>query len=310
MEKALQIQSEAPLEALLTADLLDALARPTESLPTVACLSRTTLLALVGNAIGHHGLRMPRERLLAHLRESHLLEPLPLEDPAPSGFKLFAFGAPPSLAPEPAELLMATHPQGVACYFTALAAHGLTTQVPSHHHVALVREEAPRRARPRPAADPIAPREPPLGTRRFHWRGVPYFQTLRAGYTLKGVVTRVLSPRSWLRLTSREQSLLDTFHRPIHCGGLGVVWEAWETALATLDEARLQDLMLAMDDPTLWRRVGCILDLLGYRPAASLTTALAAGSASDPDATSPIPLFPHLPMPGFDPRWQVMTPFR
>jgi predicted transcriptional regulator of viral defense system len=310
MENPLLRAAPADQMAALTADLLAAFETPSESMPTVACLSHTTLLRRISELRQGRERAVatrPREALLQWLAASHVLKRLPLEQPAPPAFRLYALGAPASLDLEPTELLMATEPQGVVCYFTALAAHGLTTQQPVHHHVARIRAEAIRRATPYAVTNPATMREPPLGTRRFFWHGIPYFATDRAGYTLKGLVTQVLSPRSWVRITSREQSLLDTFHRPVHCGGLAVVWEAWETALPNLDEARLHDLLVALDDDALWRRVGCLFDLLTYRPVTALGSALAARRTVTDAA--PLALFPHLPMPGYDASWRVLTPF-
>jgi hypothetical protein len=43
---------------------------------------------------------------------------------------------------------------------------------------------------------------------------------------------RVVSPRTWLRITTLEQTLLDTLLQPLRCVGEAVVLEAWENGVS------------------------------------------------------------------------------
>jgi predicted transcriptional regulator of viral defense system len=69
-----------------------------------------------------------------------------------------------------------------------------------------------------------------------------------------------------------EQTLLDTLYKPFHCGGPGVVFEAWQEAVASrrVDEERLVDYLQAMDYPATARRLGVMLELVGCTPGKEL----------------------------------------
>ena len=149
-----------------------------------------------------------------------------------------------------------------------------------------------------------------LGTRLFTYQSVAYFRTNRSRHTIAGTQLRQISERSIVRITTREQTLLDTLHRPISCGGPSVVWEAWQSGIRDLDEQRLTEHLIILDDPKWLRRVGFLLSALAYTPSAALQQLLdATQEALAADRAAPaIPLFPGLPSVGTDPTWRLELP--
>ena len=46
---------------------------------------------------------------------------------------------------------------------------------------------------------------------------------------------RAYGPRAQIRITTLEQTLLDSLYKPFLCGGPEVVFEAWQDAVDRLD---------------------------------------------------------------------------
>ncbi len=141
---------------------------------------------------------------------------------------------------------MAYEPSGVVCYFSALAFHSLTSQMPSHHHVALLtvpsrmggakevrqdeKEEVLRQetVAKKPDTDKTTrSKANPLGKVIFSLLDIPYYLTRRTKRLVPGVQNRSNGPRSQFRITTYEQTLLDTLYRPQKSGGPAVVLKAW-----------------------------------------------------------------------------------
>jgi predicted transcriptional regulator of viral defense system len=124
--------------------------------------------------------------------------------------------------------------------------------------------------------------------------------------------TRAHGPRTQLRITTREQTLLDSLYKPHHCGGPAVVFEAWETALGAggLDEERLAEYLRKMDYPATARRTGAMLQVLGYVPGTDLSRVLEEQrEAIDPDSPfARISLLPGVPYANLNERWLVNIP--
>jgi hypothetical protein len=223
---------------------------------------------------------------------------------------------------DPLELLMAEKPSGVICYFSAIAAHSLTTQPVAHHHVAELQPPqatAPRRqtteespGEHQQAAQARGRRPRSLGSVLFPFQDVPFYLTRRSSRLVPGVQMRMHGPRTQLRITTREQALLDSLYKPHHCGGPAVVFEAWETAsnVSGLDEEQLSQYLRAMDYPATTRRAGAMLELLGYKPGAELSRVFEAQrEAIDPDSPyARISLLPGVPYSNLNERWLVTTP--
>ena len=298
--------------------ILRQLAAPTSDRPTVRCIGRADALALIRDArdvlddpeIRHE----PAESLLEALVTSGLLVKLELEGGVRPA-TLFAIGpqAPATLAP--IELLEAAHPNGVICYFTALEFYGLTTQMASFHHIARL---VPRpRQSGRTAIDRSPPTEAPalrrrhaLGTLLFSYRDQPYFRTDRSAHTVPGIQLRQLNDKTLARITTREQTLLDTLQHPARCGGSSIVWEAWKRGVENVDPNRLFDHLRDIDDLRLMRRVGHVLQQLGHDPSDPLAALLATArrrvaARTDDDV---IPLFLGIPGTQLDSIWNVQFP--
>ena len=77
---------------------------------------------------------------------------------------------------DPIELLQAMVPEGAICYFTAIHFHELSTQMPSHHHIARITDaspgtrELPIGASPRRPPSPTSPTQRQNGDRSLIFR--------------------------------------------------------------------------------------------------------------------------------------------
>lgn len=322
----------------LLAALLPRLAAATEARPMVRCWSESGLraeLVAIGKELKERGVTVPAApQLIAWLSQIKLAHPVAVEAAAEGWrtrfFTLSLEQADGGADVHPIELLQAYAPRGVICYFTALSIHALTTQPPSHHTIAELvtmpaRAEAAsaaRVARTAPGAGPEdgstsgldggrRPPSPPrrtfnpLGSRLFDYQGVPYYESKRDSRRMPGVQRRYLDARAMYRITTREQTLLDTLHRPASCGGPEVIFEAWRTAVEDLDEKQLGDALVAIDDPDLFRRTAAMLALVEHDVGAALQTLLRRHE--DPNAAR-IPLLPGLDYGRLNDRWKVLVP--
>jgi hypothetical protein len=228
-------------------------------------------------------------------------------------FYAIGFDVDPNLI-DPAELLQVHAPDGVICYFTALQIHGVTTQPATHHHIARARSVGSGgNLRSTVAIINKTNSAPPLGSEQFIYQDVSYFLTMRDFSILRKTQRQYLNGRSKVKVTTLEQTLVDTMHRPMSAGGPAVVFEAWEAASAQADAAQLLDIeaiALQINDPLLARRVGYMLDLT-YRGAASGQTgplhALANKNITS-DTGEPFSLIAGMPYKTYDARWQLLVP--
>jgi predicted transcriptional regulator of viral defense system len=176
------------------------------------------------------------------------------------------------------ELLQAYAPEGTICYFTAISFHSLSTQPPVHHHIAIPTEGYITSAVPDVSSQKDIPskRTPrnPLGTMLFRYGGLPFFRTSREKRLLRGAQLRYIGPTAIIRITDLEQTLLDTLHRPLHCGGPAVAFEAWEQGIKKLREDRLADYLASMQHRPTAQRLGYIFADLDYKPGAKLIAVL------------------------------------
>jgi len=301
------------------AQLSERLSAPSPDLPSIRCIGRTTLkriLVQIRDQLAIPGYRqLPARELIEHLKGSGLLEPIRVMEAGTQEVseRFYAVGLGVSAASvDPLELLMALEPRGVVCYFSALRFHGLTTQVPSHHHIAVLTDWGSRSTSAATGVLSASSARPfnPLGTERFTYQETPYYTTARDRVLVPGVQTRYLGERSLVRVTTLEQTLLDTLHRPLSSGGPAVVNEAWDTALDSLDESRLVKYLEQVDDPALERRIGFLLEARGYGPAGRLAARLTeiAGRVADGSLRDAIPLFQGYPGTCTDPAWRVEFP--
>lgn len=344
MDTGLPPDDAAFVEGVLSG-VAERLRAPTEEIPSVRCIARPTFVRLLGEL--RDRLAIPGRRrvsatgLLQLLVRGGLTRPVPLTDLRtglpPDRLYAVGLGVDPSQL-DPVELLQAHVPHGVVCYFTALGVHGLTTQLPSHHHIAHL---TPARAAPSVSAttrgangqaDDVAAifaemaaarlaglggLDPgpvhPLGTREFVNEGLAYYSTHREAHRVAGVQSRYLNERTRFRITTLEQTLLDTLHRPHSCGGPPVVYEAWETGAGRLNPERLAALLDSIGDPRLARRAGYMLDQYGDASSPALADVLSRAwpaPVSDglPGYHAVVPLLPGVPSTAVDERWGVAVP--
>lgn len=307
----------------VVAGLASRLEQPTDNLPSVRCIARPALVAIlltVRDALaipGHK--RVTATTLLEVLRDAGIAHVVPLQDRAKDvrTDRLYAIGfGGASTDLDPVELLQAHEPDGVVCYFTALALLGLTTQLPTHHHIAqLVSAEATRDVGVAASAlDPTAGEGlerapaalPSLGSKAFSYQGIPYYTTRREAHRVVGVQTRYVNEKSRYRVTTIEQTLVDTLHRPHSCGGPAVVFEAWGAAGDLVDGTRLTTVVHAIGDERLARRVGYMLTQFAPALVDSVRDMLPASWSATGQAM--IPLLAGIPQTSIDSTWGVGVP--
>ncbi len=150
-----------------------------------------------------------------------------------------------------------------------------------------------------------------MGKLQFAYRGVPYYLSDRDQRRIPGVQSRYFSNRTIFNVTTFEQTLLDTLHRPLSCGGQATVFEAWESALSALDEERFLGYLRAIDDPKLDRRVGYLLTVaMHYKPGAALSAHLARArsQAEGQESSDTIPLLTGIRYTRADDQWRLGVP--
>jgi hypothetical protein len=316
-------REQAYREAFL-ARLNQRLAAPTSEWPTVRCWTEPALDRIfrqVRDELAEEGVEsgLSHSALLEWLCRLRLASPLPVEG---ESVYLLEIGASAEAEVDPLELLMAGKPSGVVCYFSAVAFHGLTTQLVEHHHVAELRPQQPGPESGRPEEDIAEQPERPvvsgsrkprgLGKLLFRFQGVPFYSTRRSARLVPGVQTRAHGPRAQVRITTLEQTLLDILYKPFHCGGPEVVFEAWQEGVASqrIDEERLVAYLRGMNYPATARRLGVMLELACGAPGAELRQFLEACQEAI-DRESPharISLLPGVDYQNLNEAWLVNTP--
>ena len=121
------------------------------------------------------------KKIIEHLVSMGLASHVPIEEvsrPGPSrDFILLGIQESRELQVDPLELLQAYDPQGVICYFSALAYYDLTTQIPASHHVASLishKIEPVAKTAEKLSTSPKSIKRSKLGTHVFSYGGVPY----------------------------------------------------------------------------------------------------------------------------------------
>jgi hypothetical protein len=264
---------------------------------------------------GRASRRTSAVQIVEALERMSLVTPVPFDDQAPrvGPHRLVAVGlgvTPADL--DPAELLQSHAPDGVLCYFTALALHELTTQPTAHQHVArrrLARTKASDLLRDDRRAPATGLRPAPLGQWQFTVHGTPYYLTFRDPHNLVGTEQRLLSDKARVTVTTLEQTLLDTLHRPMSCGGPPVVFEAWETAPQLgLDVTRMAALLTTIGDARLARRTGWMLQQIDLPVPPVLDDTIRILRAQVPDTSAPVPALAGMPYRVLDATWHLLVP--
>jgi predicted transcriptional regulator of viral defense system len=297
------------------------MSKPSSERPTVRCISKSKIRKLLVEIRGE--INMPGFKfvsatdLIQHMEQSRILTPIPIvdSDNKPATDKFWAVGLRVDIESiSPIELLEAMEPKGVISYFTALQIHELTTQIPTHHHIAQLKKRLPRERSPK-EIDPIDLKKrtksyDSLGTKQFYFCGIPYYCTSRDRHLIPGIQSRHLNDKTIFNITTLEQTLLDTLHRPLNCGGPSVVFEAWERALDSANERRMVEYITQINDMRLNRRVGFILENLGYQPQREMKEILdhSLKTINKEDPESLIPLFTGLKYSHSNPKWLLEVP--
>jgi hypothetical protein len=321
--KAATLQKEQTYREAFLAHLSQRLAAPTSEWPTVRCWIEPALDRIfkqVRDELAAEGMKrdISHRSLLEWVCSLGLASPLPVEG---QSIYLLEIGASAEAGVEPLELLMASKPSGVVCYFSAVAFHGLTTQLLEHHHVADLQPKHPgpqtkiakdARSEGSEGVTAAGSRNPPGWTLLFRYQGIPFYSTRRSVRLVPGIQTRGYGPRTQLRITTLEQTLLDTLYKPFHCGGPEVVFEAWQESIASrrVDDERLVEYLRAMNYPATARRLAVMLGLMAYTPGDELRRFLEACREAI-DRQSPharISLLPGLDYQNLNEPWLVNTP--
>ncbi|MGL5017205.1 MAG: type IV toxin-antitoxin system AbiEi family antitoxin domain-containing protein [Luteolibacter sp.] len=255
--------------------------------------------------------------VIARMLEIGWLQIIPLESAAgedPPRIYLLDMEATEEDLPDAWELMQGFKSGGVLCYFGAVAFHELTTQEPAFYHIANLRPPGARveSAEIQPAGESgtAGRTRDPLGTLEFRFQGLPCYTTGRDTTTIPGIQTRDYGPRTQLRITTLEQTMLDTLWQPLKCGGESVVFEAWERGVQRWNPERMAKHLAAINRPDWERRVGAMLSLLGVETDGSLQGLLATRKETLRQSMDHqhLPLMPGLPASRLLTEWGILTP--
>lgn len=281
-----------------------------ESIPSTRCFSQPDLVRHLLEARQSLNLTLLRRhsgiKLIALLEQAGVAQRIPITplSSATKADRLYTVGFETNtfVSLEPAEILQAHIPEGVACYFTAIQLHGLSTQPAPHHHIAKMRPPIKQQM----AAPPIVSEDrlASLGTAQFTLDDVPYYVTQRDPQWLRSTQQRQLNPYSRATVTTLEQTLLDCLHRPASAGGPAIVFEAWETGLSQTNPDRIISLAMTIQSESLVRRVGYMLD----RFLESNRQVLDQLRADLEPVKHPVSLLPGIPYHQNNVDWGVRTP--
>ncbi len=180
--------------------------------------------------------------------------------------------ATPEGMPDPLELLQGFQPNGVLSYFSILGFYELTTQVPSYAHIGILQSTSSKKASHPPtkkkatkSSSPTSRQRNLLGSLAFSYQGIACYTTRRDRTLVPGIQTREMGPHTRLRMTTLEQTLLDTLLHPLRCGGESVVFEAWQNALDRLNPDRLERHLEKIGREDFERRTGAMIDLMKFK---------------------------------------------
>lgn len=149
---------------------------------------------------------------------------------------------------------MALSTPAAVSHWSALSVHGLTEQLPQEVVILTTDQAVPARGRP---------------TERLAIMGIR-FRFCRVKSELFFGTETVWRNESRIVVTDPERTLLDGLLRPQLCGDFGVVFQAFESHLHALDEARIVGYAKRLGVSCV-KRLGWVLEQLG-RPIAELAS--------------------------------------
>ena len=250
-----------------------------------------------------------------HLVHSGLLQRVSVDtEQARNPIDVYTIGFEATSTLTPIELLTAIDPDGVVCFFSALQIYDLTTQLPSHHNVAkLIEPKATIISRNRDEKSSSTPSSKKrdrtsVGTFVFKFNEVSYYRNRRNKHLVPGIKTRYLGSKTIYRLTTLEQTLLETLQYPVHCGGPPIVFEAWENVLGKIDEERLFEHLSSIDSDVVSRRAAAMFSLLGHKTGNELSGFFDGVKDRIDGNTSHIPLLSGMDYHELDKDWLTRIP--
>lgn len=250
---------------MIVSNLMRYLESPSKDLPSTQVFSYSHLRSLLIKSRNDAGCReyLTGKLLVEHLVKSGLAEKLPISSNDFYKSPLYYVGTGDINAIDNFEILQAVKPKGVICYFSAISYHQLTTQMIPHHHIAsLIKVQTKAEIIPDNSSKKKIHK---LGTYLFDYEAVPYYWTQRDQELIPGIQSVYLSDKAIVNVTTLEQTLLDTLHRPWSCGGPAVVFEVWKKGLERINESRLAEYLTSINNSLYIRRLGCMLDLNRYK---------------------------------------------
>lgn len=286
--------------------------RPSEDYPTVRVWSASRLRSLLSQVRQENRAKLlstfPRpQEIIPHLLSIgwlHEIAVVPAKEKPTFYLMDMEASGEPSI--DPVELLQAARPKGVVSYLGALSVYELTTQVPAFYHIGRLSDEVPPEIEPE--TGPPSGRNP-LGSELFRYGSVSCLETRRSRKLTPGVQLRVVGPRTWLRITTLEQTLLDTLLQPQRCGGEAIALEAWRHAHERCDWDRMASHLETIARDSLSRRVGAMLQVQGIRSNETRLSAHLEKVRARVGATTPsLPLLPGLSFPAWDAIWSIRIP--
>lgn len=301
------------------------LAKPKSKFISVRCLSQYTLSKIFKKIQTKLGLStfISGTKILKHLESMGLASKVRVEgvksNSSSKSFYLLGISASQkgTVHPDvhPFELLQAYKQDGIICYFSALFYFSLTTQYPSHHHIATIIKKAKRITTELTSnsineKDDDKRKRDKLGTFGFSYQDLAFYSTRRKDYTIPGIQLRVLNPRTNIRITTIEQTLLDTLQYPYRCGGPTVIFEAWKTHKNKINESKILDYLKNIDIDNLSRRVGTMFEIFKYSSGKDLSNHLKEiqNKILKSKEISNIPLLKGINYSNINANWKILIP--
>lgn len=302
-------------------DLFKLIAKPKAKVISVRCLSQYTLSKIFKKIQTKLGLRtfISGTKITKHLESMGLAFKVPVEgvesNSSSKSFYLLGISASKKETVQPFELLQSYKQDGIICYFSALSYFSLTTQVPKHHHIATIIKKTklittqPTSNINNEKGDNKRKRDK-LGTFEFSYQDLAFYSTKRKDYTIPGIQVRVLNPRTNIRITTIEQTLLDTLQYPYRCGGPAVIFEAWKTHKNKIDESKILDYMKKIGSDNLSRRVGAMFEIFKYKSGNELSNHLneIQNTILPTNKILNIPLFKGISYSNINMNWKILIP--
>ena len=294
---------------------------PTEKHPTARVWRQSDLKSVITNIQKRELDELkstfpPAKDVIARMLDIGWVQPIPLESntekKAPTLF-LLDMEATEEELPEPWELLQAFKPSGVICYLGAASFHELTTQVPTFYHIANLRPPSPDYTldeiqSAKADSNEANQKRDPLGTLEFRFQGADYYTTNRDKSTIPGRQTRTRGTRTNLRMTTLEQTMLDTLWQPLKFGGESIVFEVWERGVQVWNPEKMAKHLAAIGRPDWTRRVGAMLSIIGMEADGSLQRLLMESRKHVSGKESPLVLMPGLPASNLINEWGILSP--